>query len=55
MLSQKDVENVLNRVDDDEEWEYWRDSGRLNCWFLDDGDWLLQVSHTENTLAIIRL
>lgn len=52
MLSQKDVENVLGRVKDDLEWEYWRDSGHFNCWFLAGGNWLLQVSHTDNTLAI---
>ena len=52
MLSQRDVENVFSRADGDVEWEYWRDSGHLNCWFLAGGDWLLQVSHTENTIAI---
>ncbi|WP_227130941.1 hypothetical protein [Halorubellus salinus] len=52
MLSQKDVENVLGRINGDVEWEYWRDSGRFNCWFLSGGNWLLQVSHTDNTLAI---
>jgi hypothetical protein len=52
MLSQRDVENIFNRVDGDVDWEYWRDSGHYNCWFLAEGDWMLQVSHMENVLAI---
>lgn len=51
MLTKRDVENILDKVDG-ETWEYWRDSGNYHCWFLGGGDWLLQVSHTQNTVAI---
>lgn len=51
MLTKRDVENVFDKVAC-EEWEYWRDSGNYHCWFLRGGDWLLQVSHTRNEVAI---
>lgn len=52
MLSRKDVENIFDRVEGGEEWEFWRDSGNINNWRCRDGTWLLQVSHTHNRIAI---
>jgi hypothetical protein len=54
MLSKLDVENVFDRIDDEdsETWEYWRDSGNINCWRSSDLDWVLQVAHTCNWVAV---
>ena len=54
MLSKLDVENILDRVDDEDSeiWEYWRDSGNINCWKSSDLDWVLQVAHTCNWVAV---
>lgn len=54
MLSKRDVENILERVEEGEEWTFWRDSGTFNCWMSADG-WVLQISHTNNQVAITNL
>jgi hypothetical protein len=46
MLSRKDVTNLLEKHAETD-WEYWRDSGNVHCWWLDDGDYQLQVQHSH--------
>lgn len=54
MLTKRDVENVIEAAGDEDtlEWHYWRDSGAFNVWRSTDIDWLLQVSHTDNRIAV---
>lgn len=55
MLSKRDVENVFKRTENGADWQYWRDSGTMNCWLTSDGEWLIQASHEANRVAICDL
>lgn len=49
------IEQANNQLSDEDipEWEYWRDSGNVNCWIADD--WLLQVGHSTSSISIENL
>lgn len=58
MLIRRDVANLLDRVRDNADgdspkWAYWRDSGEFNCWRTTDHEYVLQVSHERNRLALV--
>ena len=47
------IEYVTNQNDRDgdlPDWDYWRDSGTVNCWLADG--WLLQVGHSYPIIAL---